>query len=516
MKRILSLILVSGFFAIAINANAQIKILTGGVVSVGSTNAPLSGYLLQVHGKTLFSTATSGTNSAALIKAANGFSTAGLPDYTWLGNEQTGFFHPDQNKIGVSIGNTERFQFNGTGFNSYGNAIFASSSGSSVSSAFIRGNNSFSDPNTPDYSWVGNEKTGIFHPNYNIIGFTIQGKEKMRLHSDGKLYLNSQPNTVAPWQDGLLTIKGATNTNDRGILVSVDHATEWVPAIQTEVTRPFTTSYHLSLKSGSTLTSKFFVTGAGWLFAGGAYFPSDRNLKEDISPITNSLNIVKQLKGVKFKWIYEKEDPATYGLPDEYFGFVAQEVEEIFQTKAMVRTMPDGVKAIQYHSIIPFLVEAIKELTNKMETEETIQNSRIDSLELALIACCTKKNGNNGHRLANTESNTEEHDNQNIMDAINQTFAPTKTKQNTVGATLAQNVPNPFNRETTINYTLPNLCNAASIIVFDMQGKLLKTYSLSDNNRLTISAKEFLPGMYMYCLVCNNTEIDTKKMIITE
>jgi hypothetical protein len=60
--------------------------------------------------------------------------------------------------------------------------------------------------------------------------------------------------------------------------------------------------------------------------------------------------------------------------------------------------------------------------------------------------------------------------------------------------------------------------NKASIMVFDMQGSLLKTYnSLSTGNgSLVIYGSELKPGMYMYSLIANGKEADTKKMILTE
>ena len=71
-------------------------------------------------------------------------------------------------------------------------------------------------------------------------------------------------------------------------------------------------------------------------------------------------------------------------------------------------------------------------------------------------------------------------------------------------------------RYTTIKYRLPKNCNNAAILIFDLNGKLLKTYPLNNLSELQIKANEFIPGMYHYSLICNNNEVDTKRMIITE
>jgi len=85
---------------------------------------------------------------------------------------------------------------------------------------------------------------------------------------------------------------------------------------------------------------------------------------------------------------------------------------------------------------------------------------------------------------------------------------------------LYQNAPNPFNRESSIRYRLPASITNAMLSVFDLRGKLLRTYKLDPSSGLEsdilISAGEFQPGMYLYSLIADNRLIDTKEMVITE
>ena len=83
---------------------------------------------------------------------------------------------------------------------------------------------------------------------------------------------------------------------------------------------------------------------------------SDRTLKEDIETINGALDTVKSLRGVTYKWVNNKND----GL-----GLIAQELEEI--VPAAVETDPKGVKSINYNALIGILVEAIKELSNRVD-----------------------------------------------------------------------------------------------------------------------------------------------------
>ena len=83
---------------------------------------------------------------------------------------------------------------------------------------------------------------------------------------------------------------------------------------------------------------------------------SDRTLKEDIETIDGALDTVKSLRGVTYKWVNNKND----GL-----GLIAQELEEI--VPAAVETDTNGVKSINYNALIGILVEAIKELSNRVD-----------------------------------------------------------------------------------------------------------------------------------------------------
>jgi hypothetical protein len=83
---------------------------------------------------------------------------------------------------------------------------------------------------------------------------------------------------------------------------------------------------------------------------------SDLNLKTNIESIENALNTINQLNGYTFNWKSDGE----MGI-----GVIAQEVEEILPD--IVKTNEDNVKSVSYVSIIPVLIEAIKELSDKID-----------------------------------------------------------------------------------------------------------------------------------------------------
>jgi len=94
---------------------------------------------------------------------------------------------------------------------------------------------------------------------------------------------------------------------------------------------------------------------------------SDERLKHDIEPITDALSKVGQLNGVTFT--YNKDDKKSAGL-------IAQDVEKVLPSAVSEKELPlkhdDGIayKVLQYDQTIGLLVEAIKELTAKVEKLE--------------------------------------------------------------------------------------------------------------------------------------------------
>jgi hypothetical protein len=82
---------------------------------------------------------------------------------------------------------------------------------------------------------------------------------------------------------------------------------------------------------------------------------------------------------------------------------------------------------------------------------------------------------------------------------------------------LDQNKPNPFNSDTKIGFYIPENAQSKTLIIFDMQGKLLKQYKINENGEsyLKITGSEFKAGMYLYTLLIDGKEIDTKRMILT-
>lgn len=379
-------------------------------------------------------------------------------------------------------------------FTVIGNSTFLQSNTSFISAPHIHGNNGYSSPTTPDYTWWGNDQTGIFHPNPNIIGFTISGSERYRISSNGSLYYYLYSSAAAgAFGDGALNLGNNSNVGPRALSIQAQLG-DWQQAVNADITRPLAVGYRCKYIA----SPGWYVTGFGWMFSMGNYIGSDAAFKTNVSTITNGLQTVMNLRGVKFNYLGEIQNPSLFGgTVSQYYGFLAQETQTAIPGGGVVKTGEDGnAKYISYTSIIPFAVEAIKELKTELDSIKHVT----DSLQKQITDCCTKSNNGN-------------HNGQNNRINPNQDF----TNDNNTSY-IKQNNPNPFSRETFIEYFIAEKNAASSIMIFDMSGKHLKTLKLDGTGKgsVIINGSGFQPGMYYYSLIINNKEVDTKKMILTE
>ena len=105
-----------------------------------------------------------------------------------------------------------------------------------------------------------------------------------------------------------------------------------------------------------TSSGLYYVPSTGVLSATEFTSLSDETTKENIKPLTNSLEKVLLLDGVSFNW----KDSGK-----ESIGLLAQQVEKIIPE--VVQTNEKGEKSVNYNALVGLLVEAIKELNEKIK-----------------------------------------------------------------------------------------------------------------------------------------------------
>lgn len=114
------------------------------------------------------------------------------------------------------------------------------------------------------------------------------------------------------------------------------------------------------------------VTGNITAFAGS---PSDERLKENITTITNALSMVNSMRGVYFDWTDDYLETINFSplFPKHDVGVIAQEIEVVLPE--VVSAKPNGSLTVKYDKVVGVLIEAIKELSEKVDTLQAQVNS---------------------------------------------------------------------------------------------------------------------------------------------
>lgn len=86
---------------------------------------------------------------------------------------------------------------------------------------------------------------------------------------------------------------------------------------------------------------------------------SDARLKTNITSITRSMEAIQQLNGYHYQWKDAQRDQQMQT------GLLAQEVEKVMPE--LVKQDPLGTKSVNYSGLVPYLLEAVKELKQEIE-----------------------------------------------------------------------------------------------------------------------------------------------------
>jgi hypothetical protein len=108
---------------------------------------------------------------------------------------------------------------------------------------------------------------------------------------------------------------------------------------------------------------------------------SDRRYKQNITPIASALEKVSKLQGVTFTW-NRKDYPSRFFCDGPQIGLIAQDVETVIPEAVL--TDNEGFKSVAYDKLTAVLVEAVKEMKIKMNSQDSIikvQSAQIKALE---------------------------------------------------------------------------------------------------------------------------------------
>ena len=220
---------------------------------------------------------------------------------------------------------------------------------------------------------------------------------------------------------------------------------------------------------------------------------SDARSKTDIEPLENMGSQLRDIVPVSYTLIQNGGDsdetaagsPRKSNVQDQggvhhQYGFLAQDVREVYPE--LVYEDSEGMLSIDYTGFIPILVDAIQNLQSVSESQARTIAEQAD--EIAVLK---------GEKRSGSDADA-------------------------VVASLSQNRPNPFRTSTVISCVLPDGVSEAFLCVYDLNGnqKMRRDIPQRGSVDITIEGNTLTAGMYIYTLVADGIEIDSKRMILTD
>jgi len=160
----------------------------------------------------------------------------------------------------------------------------------------------------------------------------------------------------------MLHIKAADITNDRHIRLEDDNTTASANIFYTSdlVFKNNLAGGDFIFRNDANATIFSLFSSGNVTMAGTLTQNSDKRLKKNIQPLQGSLQKILMLGGYHYNWKENHRDQHVQT------GLLAQQVEQ--QMPELVETNSAGIKSVNYSGMIPYTIEAIKEL--KKENEE--------------------------------------------------------------------------------------------------------------------------------------------------
>jgi hypothetical protein len=177
--------------------------------------------------------------------------------------------------------------------------------------------------------------------------------------------MNNKYTASFPQSDELKTDALMIKTNSGNITFS-NHATSTNPMIfspPVQLSSSLTVATTLGVSGTSSFTG---AISANSISATTVTASSDKRLKKDFKDFSNPLDKILKLKGLNYK--FRTDEFKDRNLPDNLqSGLIAQDTEK--QLPEVISKDKDGFYSINYTAIVPYLIEALKEMhKNTLDT----------------------------------------------------------------------------------------------------------------------------------------------------
>jgi hypothetical protein len=305
--------------------------------------------------------------------------TVSLPAITTTGDTNTGIFFPAADTIAFSEGGVESMRIDSAGNVLIGSTTFDDGgfSGSANGLNVVDATHPIiltKESTTGVRAFLANTGTQAYLWTPNNIPFTFgtSDTERMRIDSAGNVGIGVTPSAwggnfaVTEYKGGFVGSQSSTYlylSNN-----SYYNGTNWIyknTAAATALEQAFGSFTFFTAASGTagntiTWAARFSIDNSGnATAAGNVTANSDERLKTNVKTIENALDKVNQLRGVTFN----KDG-------HENIGVIAQEIQKVLPQ--LVHEANDDMKtlSVAYGNIVGVLIEAVKELTEKVNKLE--------------------------------------------------------------------------------------------------------------------------------------------------
>ncbi|MCU0435056.1 MAG: tail fiber domain-containing protein [Bacteroidia bacterium] len=387
--------------------------------------------------------------------------------------------------------------------------VDATQAGVPLSTAFrsmtILTQGSFSNPAAATFASIGQEG------NSTVTGFDIIGLRAQNGNSGINCQVNANVAEIT-WQDLNYTnpVSATTGTEDRLTF----NFRNGVPANNPTNKREMMTilangrvgiNTPTPVATGATNVApnvipmiNYFLDVNGGVRAAGYFAFSDQRFKSNIQTIENPMDRIMKMRGATYLFRSPDMPEGTPGV--QQIGFIAQELQQV--VPEVVAVGDDGIYSVNYNALTPLLVEGIKVQQGTINAQQV----KIDEQQ---------------QQLATQQQRIEKLEAMMANMGGNATPAGTFQDQLPVNPSLGnlqQNIPNPFNQQTVINYTVAENAGVAMLTIYDLNGRQIRSEQLNQRGagQFTINANELAPGMYIYALIVDGKAADSKRMIVTE
>ena len=370
----------TGFTSTGIDDNATstaITIDSSENVGIGTTNPA---YGLEVWGAAdpavrVYNTGTGSSDDSLLRLQIAGITARNFIYFGDSGDSDIGnieYNHSD-NSMRFTANTAEAFRVHSSGAISVGSAeVYGKFNveGSINFNGNIRpnANSSGGSASAPTICVGYDNDTGFFHPAGNTLGMTTGGSERVRIDSSGGVGIG----TTTPQAKLHLA-----NSNSNPVSIALQNTTRY---------------YKIEVNSGnlqffdiSAYAERMRISSNGSIGAPNGtniYNASDERLKQNISTLSNGIDVINALNPVQFNWVDNFEESEN---DKNLYGFIAQEVQDVFPDAVesfgnaveIDDTVIENPLTVRDKFFVPVLVKAIQEQQTLIES----LTARITTLE---------------------------------------------------------------------------------------------------------------------------------------